>query len=68
MVRKLCFISTKRSTFFFFQQDISALSDINSPFDEIEFVNSLFKNVVKNEKEVSLLLLATKQNKFLFFA
>lgn len=42
-------------------QDISAIIDISAPFDEIEFVNSIFRNLNKNEKEVSFSSCATKQ-------
>jgi hypothetical protein len=37
---------------FFLSQDFAAFST-DSEFDEIEWINSVFKNVSKNEKEVN---------------
>lgn len=34
--------------------DVSALTDIESSFDEIDWMNSIFKEVGKNDKEVKI--------------
>lgn len=46
-------------------QDISALSDFDSDFNEIDWVNSLFKDVAKTEKEVRKFCRCHETSKFI---
>lgn len=64
MVKISSFINPQRSITYFHSQDISALSNFESDFDEIDWINSIFKDVPKNEKEVSSVDFVPRKQQF----